>query len=56
MPEITVTQVCKSYETNHYTVRAVNHVDLSVASGEAIATTAPWLLGKAPDCVGGDWT
>lgn len=47
MPEITVTQVCKNYETNHYTVRAVNHVDLSVASGEAIAIVGPSGSGKS---------
>lgn len=35
MPGITVTQACKSYETSHYTVKAVNHANLSVESGEA---------------------
>ena len=31
MPGITVTQACKSYETSHYTVKAVNHANLSAA-------------------------
>ena len=41
MPGITVTQACKSYETSHYTVKAVNHADLSVESGEAVAIVGP---------------
>ena len=41
MPGITVTQACKSYETSHYTVKAVNHANLSVESGEAVAIVGP---------------
>ena len=41
MPGITVTQACKSYETSHYTVKAVNHANLSVESGEAVAIVLP---------------
>lgn len=47
MPGITVTQACKSYETSHYTVKAVNHADLSVESGEAVAIVGPSGSGKS---------
>lgn len=47
MPGITVTQACKSYETSHYTVKAVNHANLSVESGEAVAIVGPSGSGKS---------
>ena len=47
MPGITVTQACKSYETSHYTVKAVNHADLSLESGEAVAIVGPSGSGKS---------
>lgn len=47
MPGITVTQACKSYETSHYTAKAVNHADLSVESGEAVAIVGPSGSGKS---------
>ena len=47
MPGITVTQACKSYETSHYTVKAVNHANLSVESGEAVAIVGPSGCGKS---------
>ncbi len=47
MPGITVTQACKSYETSHYTVKAVNHANLSVKSGEAVAIVGPSGSGKS---------
>ena len=47
MPGITVTQACKSYETSHYTVKAVNHANLSEESGEAVAIVGPSGSGKS---------
>jgi putative ABC transport system ATP-binding protein len=47
MPGITVTQACKSFETSHYTVKAVDHADLSVGSGEAVAIVGPSGSGKS---------
>ena len=47
MPGITVTQACKSYETSHYTVKAVNLANLSVESGEAVAIVGPSGSGKS---------
>ena len=47
MPGLTVTQACKSYETSHYTVKAVNHANLSVESGEAVAIVGPSGSGKS---------
>lgn len=47
MPGITVTQACKSYETSHYTVKAVNHANLSAESGEAVAIVGPSGSGKS---------
>ena len=38
---------CKSYETSHYTVKAVNHANLSVESGEAVAIVGPSGSGKS---------
>lgn len=47
MPTITVHNVCKSYNTNHYTVKAVDHVDLSISGNEAVAVVGPSGSGKS---------
>lgn len=47
MPTITVHDICKHYNTNHYTVKAVDHVDLSISSNEAVAIVGPSGSGKS---------
>lgn len=47
MPTITVLDVCKRYDTNHYTVKAVDHVDLSISGNEAVAIIGPSGSGKS---------
>lgn len=47
MPTITLQNICKRYSTNHYTVKAVDHVDLSISSNEAIAIVGPSGSGKS---------
>lgn len=47
MPTITVHNVCKSYNTNHYTVKAVDNVDLSISGNEAVAIVGPSGSGKS---------
>ena len=47
MSSILLEDVCKSYIANGYTVKAVNHVTLSVANNEAIAIIGPSGSGKS---------
>ncbi len=47
MPEIKVCSICKSYSTNHYTVKAVDHADLSFSENEAVAVIGPSGSGKS---------
>ena len=47
MPKITVHDICKCYDTNHYTVKAVDHVDLSISGNEAVAIVGPSGSGKS---------
>ena len=48
MPSILLENVCKSYNANGYTVKAVNHVTLSIADNETIAIIGPSGSGKSP--------
>lgn len=47
MPVITVHDVCKSYKTNHYTVKAVDHAELSLSGNEAVSIVGPSGSGKS---------
>lgn len=47
MPTITVQNICKHYDTNHYTVKAVDHVDLSISENESVAIVGPSGSGKS---------
>lgn len=47
MPNITAHGICKSYHTNHYTVKAVNHVDFTVSGNESVAIVGPSGSGKS---------
>lgn len=47
MPSILLENVCKSYNANGYTVKAVNHVTLSIADNETIAIIGPSGSGKS---------
>lgn len=47
MPTITVHNVCKSYSTNHYTVKAVDHVEMFISGNEAVAIVGPSGSGKS---------
>lgn len=46
MPDIILEDVCKSYYTNNYTVRAVDHVSLTISAHEAVAIVGPSGSGK----------
>ena len=47
MPSVLLENVCKSYNANGYTVKAVNHVTLSIADNETIAIIGPSGSGKS---------
>lgn len=47
MPPVRLENVCKCYNANGYTVKAVNHVTLSIADNEAIAIIGPSGSGKS---------
>lgn len=47
MPTITVQDICKHYETNHYTVKAAEHINLYVSGNEAVAIVGPSGSGKS---------
>lgn len=47
MTTISICNVSKSYDTNHYTVKAVDSVSLSISSNEAVAIVGPSGSGKS---------
>lgn len=47
MPSVLLENVCKSYIANGYTVKAVDHVTLSIADNEAMAIIGPSGSGKS---------
>lgn len=47
MPTITVQDICKNYNANHYTVKAVDHIDISFSGNEAVAIVGPSGSGKS---------
>ena len=46
-PILSVRNVCKSYHTNQYTVKAVDHVSLAVGEKEMVAIVGPSGSGKS---------
>lgn len=47
MPTVKLHNICKSYQTNHYIVKAVDHVDLSISENDAVAIIGPSGSGKS---------
>lgn len=47
MPTITVHNICKSYNASHYTVKAVDHVEMFISRNEAVAIVGPSGSGKS---------
>ena len=54
MPVITIQDICKYYIANTYTVKAVDHVNLSICENEAVAIAGPSGSGKStlPNMIG----
>lgn len=47
MPMIVAENICKHYNANHYTVKAADHITLSIAEREAVAVIGPSGSGKS---------
>lgn len=47
MTTISICNVSKNYDTNHYTVKAIDSVSLSISSNEAVAIVGPSGSGKS---------
>lgn len=47
MPTISVENICKSYNTNHYTVKAADDITLTISDNETIAIVGPSGSGKS---------
>lgn len=47
MPTVKLHNICKSYQTNYYIVKAVDQVDLSISGNDAVAIIDPSGSGKS---------